>query len=95
MKALPTYEIRIAGRVDMPTLTSFAGLAVSYRDEATVITGHFDQAALHGMLELIRSLGLDLLEARRIDASPPRDASGATDHGQHGASWPDRGRGPR
>lgn len=95
MKALQTYEIRIAGRVDKTTLTSFAGLAVSFRDETTVITGQFDQAALHGMLEMIRSLGLDLLEARRIDAPPPGDASGATDPSPDGASRPDPGRRPR
>ena len=91
MKALPTYEIRIAGRVDKTTLAMFAGLPVSFHDETTVITGQFDQAALHGMLEMIRALGLDLLEARRIDASPPRDVSGATDHGQHDKTGPDPG----
>lgn len=68
MKTLPTYEIRIAGRVDEATLTSFAGLAVRVRDDDTIVTGQFDQAALHGMLEFIRSLGLDLLEARRVPA---------------------------
>ena len=78
MKTLPTYEIRIAGRVDEATLTAFAGLAVRLRDDDTIVTGQFDQAALHGMLEMIRSLGLDLLEARRIDAAPPRDDPGAT-----------------
>jgi hypothetical protein len=92
MKALPTYEIRIAGRVDKTTLAMFAGLPVHERDETTVITGQFDQAALHGMLEMIRSLGLDLLEARRIDASPPREASVATDPGQHDGTRPDPGR---
>ena len=66
MKALPTYEIRIAGQVDEATLTSFAGLTVRRLDEVTVITGQFDQAALHGMLEMIRSLGLDLEELRRV-----------------------------
>jgi hypothetical protein len=71
MKALPTYEIRIAGRVDEATLTSFAGLTASFRDGITVITGQFDQAGLHGMLEMIRSLDLDLLEARPIEISPP------------------------
>ena len=95
MKAQPTYEIRIAGRLDKPTLARFAGLAVSFRDGATVITGQFDQAALHGMLEMIRSLDLDLLEARRIGVPLPRDNSGAPDHGQHGAVRPDPGRRPR
>ena len=72
MRAQPTYEIRIAGRLDDATLAAFAGLEVTYRDEETLITGQFDQAALHGMLEMIRSLGLHLLEARRVPVSPPR-----------------------
>ncbi len=79
MRIEPTYEIRIAGRVDEATLTSFAGLAVGFRDQVTVITGQFDQAALHGMLEMIRSLGLDLLGAHRIEVSPPVDDPGVTD----------------
>jgi hypothetical protein len=68
MKAKPMYEIRIAGQLDDTTLAGFAGLEVTHHDQVTVITGEFDQAALHGMLEFIRSLGLDLLEARRIPA---------------------------
>ena len=69
MKAQPVYEIRIAGQLDETTLGSLAGLDVSCHDGITVITGQFDQAALHGMLERIRSLRLDLLEARRIRGS--------------------------
>ena len=66
MKAQPMYEIRIAGQLDDTTLAGFAGVEVTHHDQVTVITGEFDQAALHGMLEMIRSLGLDLEEVRRV-----------------------------
>ena len=72
MRAQPTYEIRIAGQADEAALESFAGPEVTCRAGVTVITGQFDQAALHGMLEMIRSLGLDLLEARRVRSAPRR-----------------------
>ena len=71
MRAEPTYEIRIADQLDEATLTSFAGLDVTVSAGVTVITGQFDQAALHGMLERIRSLGLDLEEVRRVGGSEP------------------------
>ena len=71
MRAPPTYEIRIADQLDEATLQSFAGLDVTVHAAATVITGQFDQAALHGMLEMIRSLGLDLEELRRVRDSDP------------------------
>jgi hypothetical protein len=78
MRAQPTYEVRIAGQLDETPITAFADLAVISRGEVTVITGQFDQAALHGLLEMIRSLGVDLLEARR---APVRA----------GARWPSPG----
>jgi hypothetical protein len=64
------YEIRVAGQLDEIAVRSFAGLDISTGDAITTITGEFDQAALHGVLERIRLLGLDLLEARRIRGSP-------------------------
>ena len=60
------YEIKVIGSFGPATHEAFAGLEVAYRDEETLITGQFDQAALHGMLEMIRSLGLDLEELRRV-----------------------------
>ena len=72
MKAQPIYEIRIAGQLDEATATAFAGLDMTSQGEVTVITGEFDQAALHGLLEKIRLLGLDLVEARRISGSRRR-----------------------
>ena len=64
------YEIRVAGQLDETAVRAFAGLDISTGDAITTITGEFDQAALHGVLERIRLLGLDLLEARRIRGSP-------------------------
>ncbi|MGH3174545.1 MAG: hypothetical protein ACRDPF_11885 [Streptosporangiaceae bacterium] len=48
---------------------------MTVRAGVTVITGQFDQAALHGLLERIRSLGLDLEEVRRVRGSDPRRGS--------------------
>jgi hypothetical protein len=73
MKAEPTYEIRIAGQLDEATAAVFDGLDVVECGDVTVITGDFDQAALHGLLERIRSLGLYLLEARRVKGVPRRE----------------------
>ena len=63
------YEIQVAGLLDEVAMKAFAGLDVSAHGGVTIITGEFDQAALHGVLERIRSLGLDLLEARRVRGS--------------------------
>jgi hypothetical protein len=66
------YEIRVAGQLDEMAVKAFAGLDISSRDAVTIITGEFDQAALHGVLERIRLLGLDLLDARRVRRLPQR-----------------------
>jgi hypothetical protein len=70
VRAEPTYEIRIAGRCDETMAAAFAGLDVTFRGDVTVITGQFDQAALHGLLERVRALRLDLVEVRRVRLSP-------------------------
>jgi hypothetical protein len=60
------YEIRVAGQLDETAAKALAGLHISVRGTDTIITGEFDQAALHGLLNRLTSLGLDLVEARRI-----------------------------
>ena len=60
------YEIRVAGQLDETAASCLAGLNLSTRGTATIITGEFDQAALHGLFERIRSLGLELIEARPV-----------------------------
>lgn len=71
----PRYQIRIAGHLDETAVAVFAHLNVTYRGGDTLATGELDQAGLHGVLERIRALGLDLVAARRLDdpVSPGRD----------------------
>jgi hypothetical protein len=66
----PTYEIRIAGRLDDAAIDAFAGFSVVSDGEVSVVTGEFDQAALHGLLERVRVLGLDLIDVRRSRGQP-------------------------
>ena len=66
-----SYEIRIRGRVSDMTLASFDGLDSEIEPAETVLRGTVaDQAALHGILERVRELGLELLEVRRVPGSP-------------------------
>jgi hypothetical protein len=71
----PCFEIRIVGQPDEIAAGAFADLNVTHRDGDTLIWGELDQAGLHGVLERIRALGLELMEARRVrgPASPGPD----------------------
>lgn len=62
-----SYEIRIKGKVGDPLLASFAELDASIKPAETVLTGVIeDQAALHGLLDRIQELGLELIEIRQV-----------------------------
>jgi hypothetical protein len=68
---VPRYEIRVRGRVSEAALTSFAGMDADVAPAETVLHGPVtDQARLHGLLDRIQSLGLELIEVRRL---PPSD----------------------
>jgi hypothetical protein len=74
------YEIRVKGRVSEETAFAFEGLSVDVRPVETVLHGEItDQAALHGVLDRVADLGLELIEVRRLPEAPtdPRAASGA------------------
>jgi len=63
-----SYEIRIRGRVGDPALATFGELNASVRPAETVLRGVIkDQAALHGLLDRIQSLGLELIEIRQVE----------------------------
>ena len=62
-----SYEIRIRGRMGGPLLESFGDLDASIKPAETVLRGEIqDQAALHGLLDRIQSLGLELIEIRQV-----------------------------
>lgn len=67
----PRYEIRYAGRPDDTASDALAGLDLVSEGNLTVVTGDFDQAALHGVLERLRVLGLDLVDLRRARGQYP------------------------
>ena len=61
------YEFRIRGRVGERLLAGFAGFDAEIEPVETVLRGDVaDQAALHGVLEQIQALGLELVELRRL-----------------------------
>jgi hypothetical protein len=61
------YEIRVRGRVTPALLARFEGMVSDVEPVETVLHGPVaDQAALHGMITLIRALGLELVEVRKL-----------------------------
>jgi hypothetical protein len=62
-----SYQIRIKGKVGDPLLASFGDLDASIKPAETVLRGVLvDQAALHGLLDRIQALGLELIEIRQV-----------------------------
>lgn len=62
------YEIRVRGRLGEKVAATFRGFDAEVEPAETILRGPVaDQSALHGILEQIESLGLELVEVRRID----------------------------
>jgi hypothetical protein len=60
------YEIRIRGRVGKHIVETL-GLDAEVEPVETVLHGPVaDQAALHGLLDRLQALGLELVEVRRL-----------------------------
>lgn len=60
------YEIRVAGTVPEEDLKDMGAVRVPQEQVNTVLYGVSDQAALYGLLERLRALGLDVVEVRRV-----------------------------
>ena len=67
------YEIRIGGHLQPRWATWFDGMDLTTRDDGTtVLTGPVvDQAALHGLLQKVRDLGLPLLSVVPVEPGRP------------------------
>lgn len=67
------YEIRFTGHLHERWAAWFDGLTVSQcSDGTTVISGPIaDQAALHGLLQRVRDLGLSLVSVTRVETDAP------------------------
>jgi uncharacterized protein (UPF0128 family) len=60
------YEVRVLGQVGPAAREAFADVDVHVEPPETVLSGVLDQAALHGLLERIQALGLELVDIRRV-----------------------------
>jgi len=74
---LPRYEIRLQGRLDPRWATWFGGMTLTTAgDGTTALRGPVaDQAALHGLLQKVRDLGLPLISVTALDPAPLHDST--------------------
>jgi len=63
------YEIKIKGRLDQTWAEWFEDLQLTHLEgDCTLLSGPLtDQATLHGLLERIRDLNVELLSVRRVE----------------------------
>lgn len=67
------YEIRLKGHLDARWAAWFDGLSLTHQsDGTTVIHGPVaDQAALHGLLQKVRDVGLPLVSVICVEPDKP------------------------
>ena len=68
------YEIRLKGHLHAQWATWFDGLTLTHEsDGTTIIHGPVaDQAALYGLLQKTRDLGLPLISVNHVDPGHPQ-----------------------
>jgi len=73
------YEICIEGRLGSQTAAWFEDMTLTFNEESippkTIIRGYLvDQAALYGLINRARDLGLTLLSVKRLDEAEESEA---------------------
>ena len=67
-----TWEVRVRGAIPQAVLAELCVIEMTQEPAQTVLTTlPLDQAGLHGVLERLRNLGLDLVEIRTLPSSDP------------------------
>lgn len=62
------YEIRVSGLVPDSVVEELEGVHVAVQPVQTTLRGPVpDQAALHGIINRLQGLGLEVVEVRRVD----------------------------
>jgi hypothetical protein len=71
------YEIRLTGHLDARWSAWFDGLTLTWQnDGTTLIHGPVvDQAALHGLLQKVRDVGLPLVSVQRVEPDQPETSA--------------------
>lgn len=72
-----TYEVRVAGVVPEQDLRDMGAVAMATEPTTTTLYGEIaDEAALYGLLVRLQSLGLEVVEVRRVPALEPLSDGG-------------------
>jgi hypothetical protein len=66
-----TYEIAFRGEPGPMTRDAFPEFELRARPGVTVLEGEFDDAALHGLIQRIHSLALELVSVQLIEDDEP------------------------
>lgn len=78
----PLYELRVTGEVPDEDLRDVQAVTLAPDHVTTAIYGVCDEAALHGLLARLRTLGIEVVEVRRVSALPVTDEESVS--GEHG-----------
>ena len=72
MSEYATYEIRLRGQLDSRWADWFDGCTIENASDGTVVIHGraLDQAALHGLLQKVRDVGLPLLSVTPVTSQP-------------------------
>jgi hypothetical protein len=60
------YRLVVRGRLSERLASAFEGLAVEPGNGQTALSGCFDQSQLHGVLDRLRALGIELVSLNAV-----------------------------